>query len=169
MASRTASHPSDHIAPCLAVAECEGGRGPDLITAIVLAYEIDCRLVDALDINSRGWDAPVFSLPAVALAAGKLMMLDVGKLTEGVNIAINDHISMGQTRRQVLSDWKGLSDGEASRNAVFAAMLARGGLTGPAPIFEGTLGLFQQVSGVASIDVTKFGGPAIRSASINAA
>jgi 2-methylcitrate dehydratase len=76
---------------------------------------------------------------------------------------------MGQTRRQVLSDWKGLSDGEASRNAVFAAMLARGGLTGPAPIFEGTLGLFQQVSGVASIDVTKFGGPAIRSASINAA
>ena len=159
MASRTASHPSDHIAPCLAVAECEGGRGRDLITAIVLAYEIDCRLVDALDINSRGWDAPVFSLPAVALAAGKLMMLDVGKLTEAVNIAINDHISMGQTRRQVLSDWKGLSDGEASRNAVFAAMLARGGLTGPAPIFEGTLGLFQQVSGVASIDVTKFGGP----------
>jgi len=155
---RIASHPSDHIAPCLAVAESEGTRGRDLITAIVLAYEIDCRLVDALDISSRGWDAPVFSLPAVALAAGKLMKLDASKLTEAVNIAINDHISMGQTRRQVLSDWKGLADGEASRNAVFAAMLARGGLTGPAPIFEGTLGLFQQVSGEGTIEVAKFGG-----------
>ena len=37
-------------------------------------------------------------------------------------------------------------------------MLARGGLTGPTPIFEGTLGLFKQVSGEASIDVAKFGG-----------
>src|SRR2546426_7741493 len=120
--------------------------------------EINCRLVDALDISSRGWDSPVFSLPAVALAAGKLMKLDAAKLTEAVNLAINDHISMGQTRRQVLSDWKGLADGEASRNAVFAAMLARGGLTGPTPIFEGTLGLFKQVSGEASIDVAKFGG-----------
>src|SRR6266481_6092826 len=151
-------HPSDQIAPCFAVAESERASGHDLITAIALAYEINCRLVDALDISSRGWDSPVFSLPAVALAAGKLMKLDAAKLIEAVNLAINDHISMGQTRRQVLSDWKGLADGEASRNAVFAAMLARGGLTGPTPIFEGTLGLFKQVSGEASIDVTKFGG-----------
>jgi len=41
---------------------------------------------------------------------------------------------------------------------VFAAMLARGGLTGPTPIFEGTLGVFKQVSGEANIDVAKFGG-----------
>ena len=155
---RMTSHPSDYIAPCFAVAESERASGHDLITAIVLAYEIGCRLVDALDISSRGWDSPVFSLPAVALAAGKLMKLNAAKLTEAVNLAINDHISMGQTRRQVLSDWKGLADGEASRNAVFAAMLARGGLTGPTPIFEGTLGLFKQVSGEANIDVAEFGG-----------
>ena len=155
---RMTSHPSDYIAPCFAVAESERASGHDLITAIALAYEIGCRLVDALDISSRGWDSPVFSLPAVALAAGKLMKLDAAKLTQAVNLAINDHISMGQTRRQVLSDWKGLADGEASRNAVFAAMLARAGLTGPTPIFEGTLGVFKQVSGEADIDVGKFGG-----------
>ena len=57
---------------------------------------------------------------------------------------------MRQTRMQVLSDWKGLADGEASRNAVFAAMLARRGLTGPAPIFEGRLGFFKQISGEAT-------------------
>jgi 2-methylcitrate dehydratase len=153
-----ATHPSDHIAPCLAVAEAERASAHDLIVAIAIAYEIDCRLADVLDIFSRGWDTSVYSLPAVALASGKLMGLDAARMTEAVNIAINDHISMAQTRTQVLSDWKGLSDGEASRNAVFAAMLARGGLTGPAPIFEGRIGFFKQVSGEADVDVGRFGG-----------
>ena len=125
---------------------------------IAAAYEVNCRLADALDIFSRGWDTPVYSLPAVALASGKLMGLDAAKTTEAVNIAINDHISMAQTRTQVLSDGKGLADGEASRNAVFAAMLARAGVTGPPPIFEGRIGLFKQVSDKANVDVGEFGG-----------
>jgi 2-methylcitrate dehydratase len=37
-------------------------------------------------------------------------------------------------------------------------MLARGGLTGPAPIFEGHKGFFQLVSGSADVDVGAFGG-----------
>jgi len=36
--------------------------------------------------------------------------------------------------------------------------LARTGLTGPAPIFEGKSGVFQQISGAAKIDVASFGG-----------
>ncbi len=154
---RQAAHPSDTIAACLAVAEAERASAADLITAIVLAYEINCRLVDAFDITTRGWDPPVFTLPAVALAAGKLMKLGPDRLTEAVNLAVNDHIPMNQTRVQVLSDWKGLADAEAARNAVFAALLARGGLTGPAPIFEGRAGFFKQVSGPATVDVDAFG------------
>ena len=150
---RFSVHPSDHIAACLAVAEAEGSSAQELITAIVVAYEVNCRLVDACDISTRGWDPTVMSLPAVALAAGKLMKLAPDQLTHAVNIAINDHIPMAQTRVQTLSDWKGLSDAEAGRNAVFAALLARNGLTGPAPIFEGRSGFFQQVTGPASIDV----------------
>jgi 2-methylcitrate dehydratase len=64
---------------------------------------------------------------------------------------------MGQTRTQVLSDWKGIASAEAGRNAVFAAMLARGGLTGPAPIFEGRLGFFKLVAAPANVDVGAFG------------
>ena len=152
-----AGHPSDHIAACFAVAEAERSSAQELITAIVVAYEINCRLIDAFDITTRGWDPPVFSLPAVALAAGKLMKLDRARLTQAVNIAVNDHIPMAQTRVQTLSDWKGLADAEAGRNAVFAALLARGGLTGPAPIFEGHSGFFKQVSGPATVDVDAFG------------
>ena len=156
---RTAGHPSDNIAACLAVAESERASAAELITAIVLAYEVNCRLIDAFDLSTRGWDAAVvFTLPAVALAAGKLMKLPAGGLTQAINLAINDHIPMGQTRAQTLSDWKGLADAEAGRNAVFAAMLARGGVTGPAPIFEGQKGFFELVSGPANVDVGAFGG-----------
>lgn len=151
-------HPSDNITACLAVAEAEGATGRDLVTAIALAYEIDCRLLDAAEVTGRGWDHPVFSLPAAALAAGKLMRLDPAKLTQAVNIAINGHIAMNQTRVQTLSDWKGLADADATRNGVFAARLARGGLTGPAPIFEGRVGFFKQVSGPFTVDVAAFGG-----------
>src|SRR6202047_4541896 len=134
---RFSVHPSDHIAACLAVAEAERASAQDLITSIVIAYEVNCRLVAALDITTRAGDPPVMSLPAVALAAGKLMKLGPDQLTQAVNLAVNDHIPMAQTRVQTLSDWKGFADAEAARNAVFAAYLARGGLTGPAPLFRG--------------------------------
>jgi 2-methylcitrate dehydratase len=153
-----AGHPSDDIAACLAVAEAERASAAELVTAIVLAYEINCRLIDAFDVTTRGWDSPVFSLPAVALAAGKLMRLSPDKLAQAVSLALNDHIPMGQTRAQTLSDWKGLADAEAARNAVFAARLARAGITGPAPIFEGRKGFFQLISGPAEVDVGAFGG-----------
>jgi 2-methylcitrate dehydratase len=154
---RFAVHPSDNIAACLAAAEAERASAQDLMTAIALAYEVNCRLVDSLDIATRGWDPPVFGLPAVALAAGKLMKPDPERLTHAVGLALNDHIPMAQTRIQTLSDWKGLAAAEAARNAVFAALLARGGVTGPSPIFEGRSGFFKQVSGPGNVDVDSFG------------
>jgi 2-methylcitrate dehydratase len=156
---RITGHPSDNIAACLAVAEAERASAAELITAIALAYEINCRLIDAFgaNIGARGWDVPVLSLPAVALAAGKLMKLSPDELAQAVSLALNDHISMGQTRAQAISDWKGIADAEAGRNGVFAAMLARAGLTGPAPIFEGRFGFFELVAGPAEVDVGSFG------------
>jgi 2-methylcitrate dehydratase len=157
---RITGHPSDDIAACLAVAEAEHASAAELITAIVLAYEINCRLIDAFDVSmsARGWDVPMLSLPAVALAAGKLMKLSTDKLSQAVSLALNDHISMGQTRAQGLSGWKGIADAEASRNAIFGATLARAGLTGPAPIFEGRWGFFNLVTGPAEVDTSRFGG-----------
>src|SRR5258706_13486382 len=85
------------------------------------------------------------------------MKLSRAQLAQAVSLAINDHIPMAQTRVQALSDWKGLADAEAGRNAVFAAQLARAGLTGPSPIFEGNSGFFKQISGPAVVDVGAFG------------
>ena len=158
---RFAGHPSDHIGACLAVAEAERASAADLITSIVLAYEINCRLMDVLDTAARNWDPPVLSLPAVALAAGKLMKLSPDQLAQAINLAINDHIPMGQTRTQANSDWKGARPtrrSRAQRGVRTTTLLARRGLTGPAPIFEGRKGFFQLVSGPADVDVGAFGG-----------
>jgi 2-methylcitrate dehydratase len=156
---RITGHPSDNISACFAVAEAERATAAELITAVALAYEVNFRLIDAFDANiaGRGWDVPVLSLPAVALAAGKLMKLPPDRLEQAVNLAVNDHIPLGQTRAQTLSDWKGIADAEAARNSVFAAMLAREGLTGPTPIFEGKWGFFALVAGSADVDVGAFG------------
>jgi 2-methylcitrate dehydratase len=156
--ARQASHPSDTIAACFAIAEAEKASARDLITAIVLAYEVECHLVDAFDLSARRFDATVFTLPAAALAAGKLMKLDRDQLAQAVNIAVNDHVPLAQTRTQTLSDWKGIADANAVRNGVFAAMLARGGMTGPAPVYEGNSGFFQSVTKPVTIEVGAFGG-----------
>ena len=65
---------------------------------------------------------------------------------------------MRQVRAGGLSMWKGFSFSNASRNAVFSALLAREGITGPSPVFEGEMGFFNQVSGRFQLDIKSFGG-----------
>ena len=156
--SKEPAHPSDNLAPCLAVGESEGSEGKEIIAAVVAAYEIQCRLCDAADIRHRGWDHVNYGLVSSSLAASKLMGLGVREATNSVNIALNAHIAMRQVRAGELSMWKGASFANAARNGVFAAALAREGMTGPAPIFEGEMGFFRQVSGPFELDVDAFGG-----------
>jgi len=158
----TSGHPSDNNAVCLAVAEAEKTSGADLLLSIVLAYEVECRLLDAAKSGADDWDHPNYALIASALAAGKLMKLSREKLTESVNIALSGHLAMRQTRLGELANWKGLAGPDAARNSVFAAQLARAGITGPSPIFEGDAGFFKLVSGPMDVNTATFGGGARR-------
>jgi 2-methylcitrate dehydratase len=156
--SKEPAHPSDNLGATLSVAESVGATGKELILATALAYEVQCRLCDSADIRHRGWDHVCYGLVSCALAAGKLMGLSARKMTESVNIALNAHIAMRQVRAGELSMWKGASFSNAARNAVFATRLAKAGMTGPSPIFEGEMGFFKQVSGPFEMDTEDFGG-----------
>ena len=156
--SKEPAHPSDNLAPVLAVGEAEGSTGKEVIAAAVAAYEVQCRLCDAADIRHRGWDHVNYGLVSTPLAASKLMGLGVREAAHSVNIALNAHIAMRQVRAGELSMWKGASFANAARNGVFAATLAKEGMTGPAPIFEGEMGFFRQVSGPFELDPDAFGG-----------
>jgi 2-methylcitrate dehydratase len=156
--SKEPGHPSDNIPACLATAEMEARSGKDLLLAMVIAYEIQCRLCDAANLRHRGWDHVCYGLVSGALASGKLLGLSREELAQAVNISLNSHLAMRQVRAGGLSMWKGFSFANASRNALFSALLAREGITGPSPVFEGEMGFFNQVSGRFQLDVNSFGG-----------
>lgn len=134
------AHPSDNLAPVLAVGEMTGASGQDLITAAVLAYEIQCRLADAASLRKHGIDHVTYGAISSCVAACKLMGLDATRATHAIGIAGVSNAALRQTRSGELSMWKGCAFANAARNGVFAALLAAEGMTGPAPIFEGDLG-----------------------------
>ncbi len=145
--SKEPAHPSDNIAAALAVGENVGANGRELITAIALAYEVQCRFCDAASIRAKGWDHPTYGAFSTALAAAKLMKLDAEKTRHAVNIAGVNCAAFRQARVGELSHWKGVAFANAARHGVYAALLARAGMTGPAPIFEGQMG-FEKELGV---------------------
>jgi 2-methylcitrate dehydratase len=155
--AREPGHPSDNIPACLALAEAEGATGRELAAAIVVAYEIQMRLQDAASLNKRGWDHVNYINVAMAAAASRLMKLNEAQTEQAINISLSAHLAMRQVRSGALSDWKGCSAANAARNAIFAATLARHGMTGPAPVFEGEMGFFKQVTGEFELDVDRFG------------
>ena len=46
------AHPSDNLAAIIAAAQVAGAGGKEVITAAVIAYEIQCRLCDAASIRA---------------------------------------------------------------------------------------------------------------------
>jgi 2-methylcitrate dehydratase len=141
------AHPSDNISAALAVGEEMGSDGRELITAILLAYELQCRLCDAASIRKRGWDHVTYGAFSTALLSAKLMRLSPEATRHAIRIAGVNSASLRQTRVGQLSHWKGCAFAHAARTGVFAATLARHGMTGPSQIFEGEMGFWKQVSG----------------------
>ena len=145
--SKEPAHPSDNLAAVFAVAESVGASGKEAIVAAAIAYEVQCRLCDAASIRARGWDHPTYGAFSTALACAKLMKLDPERTRHAINIAGVHCAAFRQARVGELSHWKGVAFANASRLGVYAALLARGGMTGPAPIFEGAMG-FEKELGV---------------------
>jgi 2-methylcitrate dehydratase len=141
------AHPSDNLAAVLAVGDMVKAGGPALITAAVLGYEIQCRLCDAASLRKHGFDHVTYGALSSCAAACKLLGLDTLKTTHALGIAGVCNTALRQTRSGELSMWKGCAFANAARNGVFAALLAAEGMTGPAPIFEGDVGIMKLLTG----------------------
>ena len=146
--SKEPAHPSDNIPAALAIAEAEQADGRELTLAIALAYEVQCRLCDAASLRARGWDHVTYGAFSSALAAARLMRLETARTRHAVNIAGVASAALRQSRVGELSHWKGCAFANAARHGIFAALLAREGMTGPAPIFEGDMGFEKLLTGV---------------------
>ncbi len=151
------AHPSDNWAAVMAAGEAAGADGKAWITAAAVAYEVQCRLCDAASIRARGWDHTTYGSLSATLAAARLLGLSHEQTVHALGIAGTTGTALRLTCAGELSMWKGCAFAFAARNGLFAAMLAADGMTGPAPLFEGDMGFFQQVSGPFSLP--KLGGP----------
>jgi len=156
--SKEPAHPSDNISAALALAEAEKGDGKALITAIILGCEVQCRLCDAASLRERGWDHVAYVSISSAILASRLMNMELEKVEHAIALGITPNIPLRQTRVGELSMWKGCAAANAARNGVFAALLAREGMTGPSEIFEGEKGFFKQITGPFDLKIEDFGG-----------
>ena len=139
------SHPADALPGLIAIAETEGLSGKQLLLAQIIAYEVQCRFVDVVPINHRGWDQTSVVAMGTALGAGRLLGLDKTQLLNALSIAIVPTVSLNQTRTGNVSMWKGMAGAAGARQGVFAALLAREGMTGPSHPFEGNHGIWKQM------------------------
>ena len=128
-----------------------------MIAATIAAYETFCRVCDMRNLKPLGFDHSTIGCMASTVAAARLMGLNEAQSTEAVNLAVASNIALFQTRIGKLSMWKACAFANASRNAVFAAQLAKLGMTGPSPVFEGQGGYFHAVTREA-YELAPFGG-----------
>ncbi len=144
------NHASVNVAPALAAAEMQGASGKDLLLGLIAGYELEVRLRDAIATKRpEGWDdTSIEAQYASAAAAGKLLQLDQMQMANALAIAGSNANTLAEVRRGAeLTPAKGAAEPMAARNGVFAALLARAGLTYPLTIFEGEYGFAKIVSG----------------------
>jgi 2-methylcitrate dehydratase PrpD len=142
-------HGSTNTLPAaLAAGESNGASGAKLLEAYIIGRDVCFRLDAALDAGrrknrggptSRGWFAggTTGSLAAAA-AAGKMLGLNPRQMAAAFGIAA---AGAGGLRRNFGTMAKALQTGNAARNGVTAAVLARQGFTADLTILEAPFGL----------------------------
>jgi 2-methylcitrate dehydratase len=151
---KSSGHPSDTLAPVLALGDALKVDGKTAITAAILGYEVFCNFSDVVE-HEQGWDYVFQTVVACAVASGKLLGLTEAQMAQAVALAITPNLALEQTRTGAISMWKNCAAANAARNGIFAAVLAKEGLTGPAEAMDGRWGL-QSVVG--KFDWAPFGG-----------
>jgi 2-methylcitrate dehydratase len=145
-------HPSDNLAPVLAAAELAHASGRELLTALAVAYQVQCRLSDEAPVRARGFDHTTQGAYAAAAGAAKALGLGEAETANAVAIAGTALNALRVTRTGALSQWKGLAYPFTAFGAIEAALLAARGITGPAEVFEGNKGFVEAIAGPFAID-----------------
>ena len=145
-------HPSDNLGAVLAACEYVGARGTDLLVALAVAYQIQCRLSEVAPVRAKGFDHTTQLAYAVAGGAAKALGLDAARIANAIAISGTVQNPLRVTRTGALSNWKGLAAPHAAFVGMHAALFARRGITGPREVFEGNKGWKDAIAGSFEID-----------------
>src|SRR6056297_4123861 len=145
-------HPSDNIGSILAAGDFADISGKDFLTALAVAYQIQCRLSDEAPVRDKGFDHTTQGSYAVAAGVSKALGLNRDQTANAVAIAGTALNALRVTRTGELSNWKGLAYPHTAFGGTHAAYLASYGVTGPPAVFEGNKGFMDSIAGEFSID-----------------
>jgi len=148
-------HPGAASVPViLALAQKQRVSGPELIRAMVAAYEVGWRVGRALlpELMRRGYHAQsTVGVFIAAAAAGKILRLNPVQMTHALAIA-GSHAGGTMEFDQSGGEVKRLHNGMACCGGLRSALLAQMGLTGPPTIFEGERGILKVMSGGCNVE-----------------
>jgi 2-methylcitrate dehydratase len=153
--SRDPAHPSGNLAVALAVGERERRSGPDLIAALVAAYEIHLRLCDFAGEPSlwrRGWHHGTNAQFSNAATAARLSSDDSLRTAHAMAIAASHQNTLAQLQSGAVAMIKGTAEAWVAKASVEAALLASYGVTGPLSLMEGAAGWAACVAGRVDFD-----------------
>jgi 2-methylcitrate dehydratase len=145
-------HPSDNLGSVMAATEYAGGSGRDLLGALAVAYQVQCRLSDEAPVRAKGFDHTVQGQYAAAAGAAKALGLTPEQIAHAIAISGTAHNALRVTRTGEITNWKGLAYPETGFTATHSAFLAMRGITGPPEVFEGNKGFMHSIAGDFQID-----------------
>lgn len=145
-------HPSDNLGAVLAAAEYAKRSGREFLTALAVAYQVQCRLSDVAPVRSKGFDHTTQGAYAVTAGVSKALGLDQKKTAYAIAIGGTAFNALRVTRTGTLSHWKGLAYPNTAFGCTHAAFLAMRGVTGPLEVFEGNKGFMDAIAGRFEID-----------------
>jgi len=140
-------HPSDNIGSVLAAAEYGNRSGQDLLTALAVAYQVQCRLSDVAPVRAKGFDHTTQGSYAVAASVSKALGLDKMQTANAISMSGTAFNALRVTRTGALSHWKGLAYANTAFSSTHATFLAMRGITGPLEVFEGNKGFMETIAG----------------------
>jgi len=150
-------HPSDNIGSVLAASEYAGVTSKDFITALAVAYQVQCRLCEEAPVRSKGFDHTVQGSYALAAGISKALGMSVEETANAIAISGTANNALRVTRTGHISNWKGIAYSMVAFAAMQQCFLAKRGLTGPKEIFEGKKGFMDAIAGEFEIDWKKEG------------
>src|SRR5947207_931399 len=166
IAKNETCHPSDNLGAVLAASEYALRNGREFLTALALAYQVQCRLSDVAPVRAKGFDHTTQGAYAVAAGVARALGLDLHGIANAIAISGTAYNALRVTRTGSLSNWKGLAYPNTAFGATHAAFLAMRGVTGPLEVFEGTKGLMDAITGRFELDWSQENLEAVRRTSV---
>lgn len=140
MGKEATCHPSDNIGPLLAASQFKLTTGKDFLTAMAIAYQIECRLILEIPVMKEGIDHTLLLGYSMTAGLARLLGLNQEQTAHALGITGSSISPMVTSRASYTYEWKGFASSMDAKACMGFVLLAKEGMTGPIAVFEGPKG-----------------------------